>query len=122
MLWTGVVQAAAVKLQPVARNPVDHLLPEVYDGTSVPRLRFVGPLMRMRIWQSGVSRVASLLRHRGRVILEELSMRRPVPSILLVGRSATWLIQAGRSNARVWKISRRMKCSVEKRVQIRRRF
>jgi hypothetical protein len=116
------VQAAAVKQQPVARNPVDHLLPEVYGGTSVPRLRFVDPLMRMRIWQSGVSRVASLLRHRGRVILEELSMRRPVPSILLVGRSATWLIQAGRSNARVWKISRRMKCSVEKRVQIRRRF
>jgi hypothetical protein len=57
--------------------------------------------MHMRIWRFGVSRVVSLSTFHSRVILGGTSMRRLNPSILVVGRSATSLIQVFRDVVRV---------------------
>jgi hypothetical protein len=57
--------------------------------------------MHMRIWRFGVSRVVSLSTSHSRVILGGTSMRRLNPSILVVGRSATSLIQVFRDFVRV---------------------
>jgi hypothetical protein len=58
--------------------------------------------MHMRICQYGVSRVVSLSTIHSRGILGRTSMRRLMLSIPVVGRSATSLIQVGRSVVCRW--------------------